>query len=79
MSRHDAALALSNAAAKGAFGYRVADIRERLAKLNALVEDNLGYSPDEINWGHVGTAAHVAAQLNDIVATLDILATFDKD
>jgi hypothetical protein len=39
MSRHAAALALSNAAAKGAFGYRVADIRVRLAETFATPKE----------------------------------------
>ncbi len=49
----------------------MAAISESMATLNALVEDNLGNNPDDINWGHAGTAAHVAAQLNQILAMLD--------
>jgi hypothetical protein len=71
MSIHAAALALSNAAAKGSFAFRMAEIRERMEKLNELVNDHLGYNPDEINWGHVGSAAHLAGQLNAILAAFD--------
>ncbi|MFN6251723.1 MAG: hypothetical protein ACK4Y5_06550 [Acetobacteraceae bacterium] len=69
MSIHAAALALRNAAAKGYFELRMGDIRERLAKLNALVDDNLGYNPDEINWSHVGSAAHLIEKLDNILET----------
>jgi len=71
MSIHAAALALRNAAAKGYFELRMGDIRERMEKLNELVNDHLGYSPDDINWGHVGSAAHLIEKLDNILATFD--------
>jgi hypothetical protein len=38
-------------------------ILERLATASA---DHFGYSPDEVNWGHVGTLDHYRARLCEI-------------
>jgi hypothetical protein len=37
-----------------------------LTRLQALSDDHFGYSPDEIDWGHVGTLGHHAALLKRI-------------
>ena len=34
-----------------------------LDRLKALSDEHFGYSPDDINWGYVGTLAHYAEQL----------------
>ncbi len=44
--------------ALSAFIDRKAEIHDMLARLVALSEDHFNCSPDEINWGHVGTLAH---------------------
>ena len=31
------------------------------------IDDRLGYDPDHINWGHMGTAAHIKEQLDRII------------
>ena len=37
-----------------------------LERLKALSDEHFGYSPDEINWGDVGTLAHYAQLLKRI-------------
>ena len=37
-----------------------------LARLQALSDDHFETSPDEINWGHVGTLNHYRAKLREI-------------
>jgi len=45
---------------------RKAEIDTMLERLKALSDDHFGYSPDDINWGHVGTLAHYAELLKRI-------------
>ena len=52
--------------ALAAFVARKAEIDEMLQRLQALSDDHFGYSPEEINWGHVGTVADWANQLRRI-------------
>jgi putative heme iron utilization protein len=49
-----------------AFIARKAEIDEMLERLAALSADHFDTSPDEINWGHVGTLAHYAELLKRI-------------
>lgn len=42
------------------------EIDAMLARLVAHSADHFGYSPDEVNWGHVGTLAHYRAHLREI-------------
>jgi hypothetical protein len=58
--RHD------NRTALDAFIARKAEIDTMLVRLKALSDDHFGYSPDDINWGHVGTLAHYAELLKRI-------------
>jgi hypothetical protein len=37
-----------------------------LDRLKSLSDEHFGYSPDDINWGHVGTLAHYAELLKRI-------------
>lgn len=34
-------------------------VRERLARLQALADDHFGVTPEEVNWGHAGSVAHI--------------------
>ena len=43
-----------------------ADIDTMLERLAALSADHFETSPDEINWGHVGTLSHYAELLKRI-------------
>ena len=49
-----------------AFLARKAEIDAMLERIKALSDDNFDTSPDEINWGHVGTLAHYAELLKRI-------------
>jgi hypothetical protein len=49
-----------------AFMARKAEIEAMLARLTALSADHFETSPEEINWGHVGTLGHYASLLRRI-------------
>ena len=53
-------------AALAAFIGKKTEIDEMLARLQALSDDHFETSPDEINWGHVGTLNHYRAKLREI-------------
>jgi len=55
-----------NDAALSAFISKKAEIDAMLARLAALSDDHFHCSPDEINWGHVGTLAHYASLMKQI-------------
>ena len=55
-----------NTAALDAFLAKKAEIDTMLARLQALSADHFEASPDEVNWGHVGTLGHYADQLKRI-------------
>lgn len=42
------------------------EIDEMLGRLTALSADHFGVSPDEIDWGHVGSLDHYRAKLREI-------------
>ena len=56
----------TNDAALDAFNAAKAEIDAMLAQLAAHSADHFGYSPDEVNWGHVGTLDHYRARLREI-------------
>ena len=43
-----------------------AEIDTMVARLAAHSADHFGYSPEEVNWGHVGTLDHYRARLREI-------------
>lgn len=53
-------------AALAAFITKKAEIDAMLARLAALSADHFNASPEEVNWGHVGTLEHYASQLRQI-------------
>jgi hypothetical protein len=53
-------------AALDAFIARKAEIDTMLERLTALSGEHFGYSPDAIDWGHVGTLTHYAGLLKQI-------------
>jgi hypothetical protein len=55
-----------NEAALNAFIARKAEIDAMLARLAALSDDHFDCSPDEVNWGHVGTLARYTSLLKQI-------------
>ncbi len=56
----------TNDAALDAFIAVNAEIDALLARLVAHSAEHFGYSPDEVNWGHVGTLDHHRARLREI-------------
>jgi hypothetical protein len=52
--------------ALAAFVSRKAEIDAMLTRLQALSDDHLNYSPDEIDWGHVGTLGYYAELLKRV-------------
>jgi hypothetical protein len=55
--------ARSNEDAVAAFVGKKAEIDAMLTRLQALSDDHFNYSPDEIDWGHVGTLGYYAEML----------------
>jgi hypothetical protein len=55
-----------NSQALQAFLSHKADIDAMLERLRALSDDHFNVTPDEINWGHVGTLAHYAELLRRV-------------
>jgi hypothetical protein len=53
----------SNDDALAAFVARKAEIDAMLTRLQALSDDHFNDSPDEIDWGHVGTLGYYAELL----------------
>jgi hypothetical protein len=49
-----------------AFVSKKAEIDAMLARLQALSDDHFSYSPDEIDWGHVGTLGYYAELLKRV-------------
>lgn len=56
----------TNDAALDAFIAAKAEIDAMLAPLAAHSADHFGSSPEEVNWGHVGTLDHYRARLREI-------------
>lgn len=57
----------TNDAALDAFIVAKAEFDALLARLAAHSADHFGYSPDEVNWSHVGTLNDYRARLRDII------------
>jgi len=58
--------AANNTKAIEAFMARKMEVDAMLDRLQALSGDHFGCSPNDINWGHVGTLAHYAELLKRI-------------
>lgn len=56
----------NTASALDAFIAKKAEIDAMLERIKALSDDHFDTSPDEINWGHVGTLNHYAELLKRI-------------
>lgn len=44
----------------------IAEINSQLDELKAYTEDHMGVDPDSINWGHVGSAQQLLAELTEL-------------
>jgi len=58
--------AMKNGSALDAFIAKKGQIDAMLARLQELSGDHFNWSPDEINWGHVGTLEHYVELLKRI-------------
>ena len=45
---------------------QIGEINDRLAELQTFADDHMGFNPDDINWGHVGTAGWVLEKLTEL-------------
>ena len=61
---------MKNEEALNAYIATITEINAKLATLTKQANDHLGHSPEEINWGHVGTAQHTLEQLTEITKFL---------
>jgi hypothetical protein len=59
-------IAKSKEQALAAFVSKKAEIDAMLTRLQALSDDHFNYSPDEIDWGHVGTLGYYAELLKRV-------------
>ncbi|KZE32513.1 hypothetical protein IMF23_07660 [Chelatococcus daeguensis] len=59
-------MAKTNDAALDAFIAAKIEIDAMLDRLAAHSTEHFGCSPDEVNWGHVGTLGHYRARLREI-------------
>ena len=60
------AMAASQEKALSKFMGQIGEINERLSELQAFADDHMGYHPDGINWGHVGTAGFFLERLTEL-------------
>ena len=58
--------------ALSAYVAAIAEMRETLTALLAHTDDHLGTAPDDVNWGHVGSANYVNEQLAEIARFLGL-------
>lgn len=56
----------TNDAALHAFIDAKAEIDAMIERLAVLSADHYGYSPEDVNWGHVGTLDHYRARLREL-------------
>ena len=59
-------IAKSKEEALAAFVSKKAEIDAMLTRLQALSDDHFNDSPDEIDWGHVGTLGYYAEMLKRV-------------
>ena len=45
---------------------QIGEIKARLAELEAFTDDHMGYNPEDINWGHVGTTGWFLERLTEL-------------
>ncbi|MBL9045977.1 MAG: hypothetical protein JNK34_01515 [Tabrizicola sp.] len=57
-----------NDKALAAFVAAKSEIDRLLAELAALSAEHFNASPDEITWGHVGTANHIRERLQEVAS-----------
>jgi len=63
----------TNEKALNAFVGKIGEINESLEALRGYMGNHMECAPEEINWGHVGSASHVLSQLNELIDFLGIV------
>jgi hypothetical protein len=59
-------IAKSKEEALAAFVSKKVEVDAMLTRLQALSDDHFNYSPDDIDWGHVGTLGYYAELLKRV-------------
>lgn len=62
---------MKNEKAVSAYMIHISHVLDNLEWIKTHVENHLGYSPDEINWGHVGVMERIEALTNEIAQIVD--------
>jgi len=57
---------MKNEKALSTFMAKIAEAQTLLAELQAHVDDHMGASPEEINYGHVGSAGYMVEKLTEL-------------
>ncbi len=70
--------AADKAQALDAFIAKKAEFDAMLERLRTLSGEHFNWTPDEINWGHVGTMAHYAEMLKRITDSAFKEGEFDE-
>jgi hypothetical protein len=59
-------MSMKNEKALQEFMAKIAEPQTLLAELQAHVDEHMGTNPDEINWGHVGSAGYMVEKLTEL-------------
>jgi hypothetical protein len=65
-------MAKNNEKALAAFIGKIGEIHDRLELLRWFADNHMECDPEEVHWGHVGSAGHVLEQLNELIDFLGI-------
>jgi hypothetical protein len=55
-----------NEKALNTFVGKISEIKERLDELQQFVDNHMEFAPEDIHWGHVGTAEHYLKELTEL-------------
>jgi mRNA-degrading endonuclease HigB of HigAB toxin-antitoxin module len=59
-------MSMKNEKALQEFMAKMAEAKTLLDELQAHVDDHMGASPEDVNYGHVGSAGHLVHQLTEL-------------
>jgi len=65
-------MAKNNEKALNAFISKIGEINDRLELLRRYADNHMECDPEEVNWGHVGSASHFLELLNELIDTFEI-------
>jgi len=65
-------MAKNNEKALSNFIGKIGEIHDRLELLRWYADNHMDCQPEEVNWSHVGSAAHIVNQLNELIEFLGI-------